>query len=162
MITVSPLLALKIGPKWESYIRSMETYQKKRKTNKEIRLDEDHDHISRRENEALYALLTQKMGAWPFSKLPNNQAKTLREGTEKFCALETEQQVLCLLKVLTLFGAGADGVDLSEIGGATKAGVTSLSSKLSNWKKNYQDVCIVHMSASGLFENRSENLLGLL
>lgn len=162
VITVSPLLALKIGPKWESYIRSMETYQKKRKTNKEIRLDEDHDHISRRENEALYALLTQKMGAWPFSKLPNNQAKTLREGTEKFRALETEQQVLCLLNILTLFGAGADGVDLSEIGGATKAGVTSLSSKLSNWKKNYQDVCIVHMSASGLFENRSENLLELL
>lgn len=161
-VLVSPLCSLKIGAQWESYAKRLESYQQKLRKNKDIRLDEQHDGISRQENQALYGLLTSKMGAWPFSNLPNNQQNTLINGVEMFSNLETEKQVLCLMNILILFGAGAGGADLSEIGGSKNAGVTVLSSSFSNWKKKYQDVRIVHMSASGLFENRSENLLDLL
>lgn len=161
-VLVSPLCSLKIGAQWESYVKRMESYQQKLQKNKDIRLDEQHDGIFRQENQTLYGLLTSKMGVWPFSNLPNNQQNTLINGVEKFSNLETEKQVLCLMNILTLFGGGAGGADLSEIGGPKKAGTTMLSSGLSNWKKKYQDVRIVHMSASGLFENRSENLLDLL
>lgn len=161
-VLVSPLCSLKIGAQWESYVKRLESYQQKLQKNKDIQLDEQHDGISRQENQTLYGLLTSKIGAWPFSNLPNNQQNTLINGVEKFSNLETEKQVLCLMNILTLFGAGAGGADLSEIGGSKNAGVTVLSSSFSNWKKKYQDVRIVHMSASGLFENRSENLLDLL
>lgn len=161
-ILVSPLCSLRIGTQWESYVKRMESYQQKLQKNKDIRLDERYDGISRQENLALYELLISKMGTWPFCNLPNNQQKVLADGLEKFCTLAIEKQVLCLMNILILFGSGAGGTDLSDIGGLKKSGTTMLSSNLSNWKKKYQDVRIVHMSASGLFENHSENLLDLL
>lgn len=159
---VSPLVSLHVGGKWESYIKAIESFFQKQKTNADIRLDEAYDHISREENAALYQLLTDKMGAWPFSNLPNNQAGTLASGKERFLKLSTEEQIETLKNILLLFSSGAGGTDLSLIGGSKKSGVTALSSNLENWKKNYQDVRIVHTSASGLFENLSENLLELL
>lgn len=162
IVMVSPLVSLHVGGKWESYIKAIESFFQKQKTNADIRLDEAYDHISREENAALYQLLTDKMGAWPFSNLPNNQAGTLASGKERFLKLSTEEQIETLKNILLLFSSGAGGTDLSLIGGSKKSGVTALSSNLENWKKNYQDVRIVHTSASGLFENLSENLLELL
>ena len=161
-ILISPLLAVKMGYKWEVYIKALERFLAKQKLNKAIVLDEKHDHITRKENEELYALLTEKMGNWPFSNLPSNQAKTMKTGTAKFAALDTAEQVTCLTNIISLFNAGAGGADLRPIGGSAQSGVTLLSMNVSNWKKNYSDVRIIDRSASGMFESHSENLLELL
>ena len=65
------------------------------------------------------------------------------------------------MDILGLFGR-IQSADLTSIGGVAKAGVATLSSTLSNWKKNYADVRIIDQSASGLFEKVSDNLLDLL
>lgn len=161
-VMVSRMMPLKLGQNWEDYIKHLERYNEKQKQNAKICLDEKHDGISREKNQALYELLAKKMGEWPFNKFPNNQSELLKKGSEKFDRLETERQVSCLLNILQLFGKGAAGADLSPVGGVPKSGVTQLSSRMSNWKKSYQDVRIINMSASGLFENRSENLLDML
>lgn len=161
-IGISLLCSVLLGQEWEKYIKAMESYQKKKKTNASIRLNEAYDGISKEKNQELYDLLTAKMKGYPFKNLPNNQAKTCEAGAEKFTALSPEEQVTCLMNLLTLFGAGSRGADLTAIGGSGQSGEPKLSSKLSNWKKNYQDVRIVDLSASGLFAHRSENLLELL
>lgn len=110
----------------------------------------------------LYALMTEKMGVWPFAKIPNNQTVTLKNGAVKFAVLDEMEQVKTLMNILRLFGSGAGGVDLESVGGKKASGARTLSSNLSNWKKQYTDVRIIDQSASGLFERRSENLLELL
>lgn len=161
-ITVSPMLSVVFGYQWELYIKAMERFQEKKKVNKAIMLDPQRDHISREKNVELYHLMAEKMETWPFSKIPNNQADALKAGAEKFAALDEAEQVTVLMNVLRLFGAGAEGADLRAIGAGASAGKKTLSVNVSNWKKRYRDVRIIDQSASGLFENCSENLLELL
>lgn len=161
-IGISPLCSVILGQEWEKYIKAMESYQKKSKLNPKLRLNEAYDGISKEKNRELYDLLTTKMKGYPFKNLPNNQAEVCEKGAEKFAALSSEEQVVCLMNLLTLFGSGASGADLTAMGGSKGSGATKLNSKLSNWKKKYKDVRIVDLSASGLFARRSENLLELL
>lgn len=159
---ISPMMSVVLGNKWEAYIKAMESFQNKQKTNKAIILDEKHDHITSADNIELYDLLAKKMSQWPFSKLPNNQTNTLQAGREIFAKAETAEQVCCLMNILSLFNAGAKGADLTIAGGSLKSGDKKLSRNISNWKKYYSDVHIIYQSPSGLFESRSENLLELL
>ncbi len=161
-ITVSPLLSIVVGYSWELYIKALERFQEKQQMNKAIILDSQRDHISKDKNVELYNFLIEKLGTWPFTKLPNNQAKTLKNGENRFVVLDEEEQVKVLMNMLRLFGSGAGGVDLRDIGGGGQSGVTALSMNVSNWKKQYTDVRIIDQSASGLFGRCSENLLELL
>lgn len=161
-LLISPLEAVILGGRWETYVKTIERFQAKQQVNKAIVLDAQRDHITKEKNGELYELLTEKMGTWPFAKLPNNQKNTLKNGAEKFATLDGAEQVSVLMNALSLFGAGAGGADLESIGGKKVSGSKLLSSNLSNWKKQYTDVRIVDQSASGLFESRSENLLEML
>ena len=68
-----------------------------------------------------------------------------------------------LLSIHVIFGRVAGGCDLTLIGGAGKAAATNgFSATISNWAKTYSDVRIIDSSASGLWENKSDNLLDLL
>ena len=161
-LLISLLESLVIGNKWGNYVKGMERFLNKQQINKSIILDAKYDNISRDNNMELYALMTEKMGVWPFAKSPNNQTATLKNGEREFAVLDEMEQVKTLMSTLSLFGAGAGGADLEKIGGKKSSGMKLLSSNLSNWKKQYTDVRIIDQSASGLFERRSENLLELL
>lgn len=145
----------------ERYIKKLESFANKRNKNENIIFDEKHDEISAKKNLALYDHYTEKMQNKLYSKRPANPYKTLIEGREKFLKLDVKEQVNILLNIQGLFGR-IKSADLKQIGGVSKVGVTTLSSNLSNWKKNYSDVRIIDSSASGLFEKLSDNLLELL
>lgn len=51
------------------------------------------------------------------------------------------------------------GCDLTLIGGKKQAAVCTVSSKVSNWGKNFKYVKIIDESASGIFRKESENIL---
>lgn len=67
-----------------------------------------------------------------------------------------------LVIVMMLKSGRAEKCDLSELGGSKNAGTYSVSSKLSNWKKKFKDVRIIDVSASGIYEKVSINLMELL
>ena len=68
-----------------------------------------------------------------------------------------------MLNIHQVFGRIAGGCDLTAIGGAGKAAATvNFSTTASNWKKNYSDVRVIDVSASGLWEKQSGNLLELV
>ena len=143
------------------YIKRLESFAQKRKQNANVVYSEKFDVISKAENLKLYDYYIQKWIASLYKYRPANPVDTLVNGRDKFINLPIDSQVTVLLSIQGLFGRCIKA-DLSYIGGASSAGVASLSSSLSNWKKNYTDVRIVDQSASGFFEKVSDNLLDLL
>lgn len=160
-IGVSCLTAFKTSSENESYIKQLESFANKKKKNENIVFSEKHDGISTEKNSALYDLYIEKLQSIPYKYRPANPCDTLVKGRDKFNALSPDNQVAILLAIQGLFGRAVKA-DFTAIGGAASAGVATLSSSLSNWKKNYTDVRIIDTSASGLFETVSENLFDLL
>ena len=161
-VLLSPLCPLIVSPQWERYIKALEAFQTKLGRNKNLVPDGVHDGITAEKNLQLYQLLAEKMAQKPYSAYPCNQAQTLQKGNKKFGEADLVAQCLCLLNIVQLMGSGSGGADLSVAGGTKSAGAKATSAKLSNWKKRYQDVRILDLSASGLYEKRSANLLELL
>ena len=97
-----------------------------------------------------------------FRYRPANPLVTIKQGTASFKQLDIDSQVKVLLQILSVFGRTTSSCDLSKIGGKAQTATPTLSSAISNWRKNYSDIRIIDQSASGLFEKRSINLLELL
>ncbi len=146
----------------EEYIRCIEKFNERLNKNESLRYDPHFSRLSAEKNLALYDLYIQKLSSWPYNKRPANPVDTLINGRNKFIALSVPEQAKCLGNIQMIFGRMAGGTDLTLIGGVAKAGVTTLSSALSNWKKTYSEVRIIDQSAAGLYEQKSQNLLELL
>lgn len=162
-VIVSPCMPLVLGGEMERYVKRLEAFEQKRRDKLDIIPDSEHDHITAKENLALYDILSGKLTDSVFAKCPGSEkiAQTLAAEREKFVAIKTEAQITCLLNLVKWFGA-AQTCDLRSIDGKENVGSKSKSSRLSSWKKSYTDVRIIDSSAAGLFESRSENLLKLL
>lgn len=160
-ITVTACMPLILGAQMERYVKRLEAFDQKRKDGANILPDAEHDHITAEENLALYDQLCGKLTDSVFAKCPGSIAKTVTEGRGKFTKLDVAAQITCLLSILSWFG-NVQTCNLESIGGAGQSGGKAPSAKLSNWKKTYTDVRIVDVSASGLYQSRSENLLTLL
>ena len=160
-LSVSIMDSFKTSADNESYIKKLESFKNKKKKNSNIVYSELHDGINKDKNLEIYDCYIGKLQQAPYSYRPANPTNTLLTGREKFIILSCESQVDVLLDILGLFGR-IQSADLTPIGGVAKGGVATLSSTLSNWKKNYTDVRIIDQSASGLFETVSDNLLELL
>ena len=161
-ILLSPLVALVLPAQWEMYTKKLESFRNKQQKNPNIVPDEANDGISKERNLALYRMLSEKLGAWPFLQFPGNQADTLAKGEDKFAKESIEDQVRCLMNILLMMGPGSTAVDLTVCGGKKATGSKILSSGLTNWKKRYSDVRIIDESASGLYSQPGSNLLDLL
>lgn len=146
-----------------AYIKRLEAYQEKIKQKKSIQLSEKYDGISNKKNLEIYSILMNKASNTILNKLPGNQTETIVKGKKLFEKASLEEQINCILQMTALYKTGrSGGCDITCIGGAKNAGVVSLSSHISNWKKYFNDVRIICQSASGLYESKSCNLLELL
>ncbi len=146
----------------QKYVKRLETFAKNKKNCPNIKYDREHDKISKEENLAFYDVLCAKLNKPPYSHRPNNGAKTVEEGRERFAELGIREQVDVLLEIFSLFGRETGGHDLSAIGGKKAAAALGLSIHLSNWKKQYNVVRIADETAAGLAYHVTDNLLDLL
>ena len=161
-VIVSSQLPLILPRQSEQYIKHLESFSAKKKTNPGLRLNEKYDHISCKENIELYTLLSQKLNYSIFAKCPGSIAQTVTDGYVKFIQLDLEEQVRCLLEIVSWFGSQANSIDLSTIGGKAKTGSKLINAKFSGLSKSIRDMRIIDISSSGLYVSRSENLLELL
>lgn len=145
-----------------TYVKKLESYREKQKE-KNIRLSEKYDGITKEKNAELYSILADKACNTILKKLPGNKSVDIKNGFPKFNEASIEEQVKCLLQIVALYKTGRSrGCNLKCIGGAEQSGVVTLNLNLSNWRKNYTDIRIIDQSASGLYETSSCNLLELL
>lgn len=146
-----------------AYIKRLEAYQEKIKQKKSIQLSEKYDGICTTKNLEIFSILMNKASDTVLNKLPGNQAETIVKGKKLFEKASLEEQINCILQMIALYKTGrSGGCDITCIGGAKNAGVVSLSSHISNWKKYFNEVRIIDQSSAGLYESRSCNLLELL
>ncbi len=145
------------------YLKKLEMLVEKYKKYPSYQYNAENDKVTAEENVRLYELYVQKLSNTVYMHRPNNPLETLKKGKEKFIALPMAEQVKALLNIHAVFCRVSSGCDLSAVGGTARAAATvSFSNTVSNWKKNYKDVRLIDMSASGLWEKQSENLLELL
>lgn len=148
--------------KWREYLKKLESFAEKYSSNSRYVYDITYDKVSTERNMELYDLYISKFQNSIYSKRRNPPTDILIDGRDRFESLSIEEQSKALLCIHQTFGRIAGGCDLSLIGGGKNAAVTTISTAVSNWSKNYDDVHVVDISASGIWEKHSQNLLELL
>lgn len=144
------------------YIKKIECFAEKIKYNPNYIYSEKQDKVSVKENIELYDLYIDKLQNSIYKKRPSNPLKTLITGKDRFISLDVNKQAFALLSIHQVFGRVAGGCDLSLIDGSKTEAKSRISSKISNWKKQYSDVRIIDCSTTGLWERVSDNLLDLV
>lgn len=147
---------------WRFYLKKLSGFKEKLAKNPDYVYSERYDNISKEKNLELYMLYIDKLENSIYSKRCNPPTQLLKDGLEKFKELSIAEQATVLLNIHTVFGRLASGVDLTLIGGSKTASSSMINSRISGWKKSYDDVRIINSSASGLWEKSSENLLDLI
>lgn len=160
ILGISSLVALKMDNKKDNYIKKIEKYIEKRKLNINIKLDEKYDGINYESNQMIYNILVEKIQCSIYKTMFGSLVEGLENAKSIFEQLSLEEQCLCINSLINVFKTGrSSGCDLTLIGGKKQAAVCTVSSKVSNWKKNYTCVKIIDESASGIFRKESENIL---
>lgn len=162
--TFNAMAPLILDQSLQQYIKSMEAFQNKRKNNKAILPDEQHDKLSCEMNLVLYDALTKKLLAAPYCKMPGNQGALLAENKtrDRFESADLLSQLECLLSLISLLNGKSSSCDLSAVGGSKTAAKTKVSNKLTALAKKYSDIRIIDISAAGFFSKTSDNLIDLL
>lgn len=163
IIGLTSMMPLIVGYEWERYIKRIEVYISKKDKNKNLVIKSEYDSISYEKNEKLYNILAEKICNGIYNMPFNSQTKILEDGYIKFHELDIENQVLFLMNLVMILKSGRSGnCDMSAIGGSKNAGVFTNSSKLSPWTKKYKAVYLMDVSSSGIFQNKTCNLLDIL
>lgn len=162
-LITAPFMSFSESHIFETYMKRLEMFVDKASNNSKHRYDAAFDKVTREENLRLYDIYIKKLENSIYSKRPNCPLSTLVAGRDRFSSLDEIDQAKVLLNIHGVFGRLSSGCDLLTIGGASHAAATvNFSANMTNWKKNYSDVRIVNISASGLWESQSGNLLELV
>ena len=159
------LMPLSVTREQEEYVKCLESFRKKMEGNREITIDEQYDKITKQQNVELYDFFVEKLQNFPYATflLLKRATKTLVAGRHMFLSMATQEQVSTLLNVLDLFTTGrTTGCDLRNVGGVEHAAAVPMAAKFSGYRGKYKAVRIVNVSASGLFQSESKNLLEYL
>ena len=156
-IIFKPLMPLILPVEWETYIKNLESFSDKRKKNANIKYNEEFEVVTQSKNCELYKILADKLSQKPFMLRPGLDSSKIAGKKNEFEMLPIDKQVSTLLNIVAFFARSATKDDFTGISGAC-----TMAYKLSNWTKNYQSVCIVDMSASGIWQTKSRNILELL
>ncbi len=163
IIGLTSMMPLNVGYEWERYIKKIESYISKKDKNKNLVVKSEYDGICYEKNETLYTILADKVCKGIYNMPFNSQSKFLEDGYIKFSELDIDKQVYFLMNLVLMLKSGRLGnCDMSAIGGSKNAGVFTNSTKLSPWIKKYNYVYLLDVSSSGIFENKTLNLLDVL
>lgn len=160
-ILVRSLISCFLPKEYVSYVKRLETLTDKLTKNKDYKIDESHDGVSKEQNLELLKVLFEKINGNTFAKMPGASISCGENETELFKNADIKDQIDCLSNLLLYLKTNRAGTcNTLAIGGKKSSGMIYLSANISAWK--YSDIRIVDRSASGLYETRSENLKNLL
>ncbi len=161
-LTFSSMEPLVVGTESDNYIKKLEKFMEKKAKSSCFVINPNYDKITKEDNLKLYDTFWEKLQSKKYQGFFGEHQKYLLQSREKFSDMAVEQQVEILMNILSIFKTGrSGGCDLRAIGGKENAAILQLTSKISIFKK-YEDVRIVDVSPSGIYETISENLLELL
>ena len=154
------LMPLKLREENSKYVKKIENYLNKKDVNKNIVLDENYDGINKERNLRLFHELKNKFKQSCYRQVFQKAGMLILNSEDEFKNIPIEAQCKVLNNIIFVFKTGRSvGCDLKEIGGSKNSAEYKVSSKVSNWKKDYNSVKIIDESASGIFRKESENIL---
>lgn len=134
----------------QKYLKVISKSQSEGLTSKQM----ENDQIDGLHNLKLYDTFLTKSAQTLFKNKFKSIGNVLEEGRERFIDLSFEQQIDTLLEIQKLFTRNNSGVNLLNIGGKAKTGVTKLNKKISN----YNSIVLINQSITGLFEKEVDLL----
>lgn len=134
------------------YIKKIERFLEKKKTNKNLLVDERFDEINREKNEKLYNLLLEKTKLNVYEERPRSIRNILEDGRTKFKQLEIESQLNVLISIISNLGMSNGVCDLSAIGGNKNSGKLTLS--ITTINPNKKKIVIIDQSITGIYEEK--------
>ena len=134
-------------------IKRIERFLERKRNNKTLLIDTEHDGISYEGNMQVYNVLFEKSKNKLYSKRPSCQAKTIENGKEKFEKLTLEDQCVVISNLMVYFGMGRGMCDLSLLGGSKNAGLMIHNS---TFKEGEKTLKIFDSSVTGLYEKIEE------
>ena len=163
-LVMSPFIPLIVDYNTEQYIKALESFVDKITKNPKIVYTPGHSIISKEKNLYVYDLFADKYINGIYSKRINPPIDIIKKGRKCFDDMDIAEQAKTLMQILSTFARkSTGGVDLKNIGGsANSAATVSFSSTLSNWTKTRKKAYIIDISASGLHNIQSIDLLSLL
>lgn len=145
-------VAVYLDPSMMAYVKKIE------KANAKQRYDEiDHQGapiITSEKNIQLYTLLVEKFSEGIFKCRKASIIDTLVKGRETFQCLPLEKQCAVILQIFAWVTSVKQTVDLSDIEGASHAGILCLNKKISNC----DEALLIEQSITGLW-SKSTDLL---
>lgn len=141
---------------YENYIKKIVKYTERKSLNRNLQINEEYDHISKKDNDKLYDLFTSKIVNSIYKVKLKAQIKNLEEGKDSFVNLDVEKQVEVLLQILNMLRCNSSTGNLLPIGCGKSCGTITLQKNITKCK----ELCIINQSVTGLFENKI-NLLEL-
>ena len=160
-ISVSSSVPLVVNKDEEKYIQKVESFVKKYKNDKSIKVSE-LSGINKSDNVRVYDLIVSKCMSKPFSEWNKftEAGQILKNGRQAFSDEEIDIQTVDLIKALNVLKTGRVGnCDLMFAGGVKAFNTVRLNSVLNT--NGYECIRIIDQSPTGLLEKKSVNLLEL-
>lgn len=147
---------LVLAPEAVSYVKAIGKYLERSKTAAGELAAAPADKITNHDNEALYAMLIEKLTNGLYQKKYDGVARKLSQNKEVFQNLSLLGQCTMLLEMVKLFSSGnTSGANLKLIGEGDKTGILGISKNLPNQGR----ITLVNQSVTGVFEQEVD-LLG--
>lgn len=160
-MSVALATSLVLDREFEIYVKRIESFYKKYK-DKIISSVSPYSGINKEMNEKLYKCIAEKCISGPFARWDKfkEAGETLIKGFDMFTKMDLTEQILALIKCLSILKTGrSSNADLSFAGGQ-KNFHTERFGMILNKKKN-SEVYVIDQSPTGLYEKKSVNLLEL-
>ena len=148
-LLVANAVQLVLGYQDMKYIKKLQAVE----TLSEEQLEKETE-ISKERNLKLYETLIQKHCNAIYSKRPNSVGKRLQAGKQRFETLSISKQIYVLLQILQLSQTANKVVNLTLIGGSSKAGKSGVHKRISD----KTEFILINQSPAGLYESQVDLL----
>lgn len=132
------------------YVKKLEKFTAVKTKDKTAVLDEEHDKITKAENESLYKLLLAKARLPLYKNRPGSAIKIIEDGFGRFCSLSIEDQVSALISLISYLGMNNGTTNFKLIGGGPANGTLTMGVNVSPTKKH---VYVIDQSITGIYDS---------
>ncbi len=161
-LSITNAMSFIVPQEYNDYIKKIESFERKYKEKITSSIS-PFSKINSDMNLKVYDYFTERCVSQPFCRWKkfDETGDILRKGRDRFLKQELEEQVHTLMKVIEVFKTGRSATcDLESVGGAKNFHTERFNAIID--VKKHKSIYIIDLSSTGLYEDKSKNLIDLL
>lgn len=156
MVGLYDAVPIYFDDKINEYIKKLEKAQRNNCFDEQAKNNEMV--ITSEKNTRLYDEIINKMNNGIFIKRKSSLIECMIQGRDKFIGLNIEKQVEILLLIFDWKTSKKQTVDVTAIGGASKAGYLTCSRKIVSSRQSMKEALLIEQSVTGLWSKTTDLL----